>query len=113
MNKKLILLAFFLCWIVSPQAQPKAEKYAYDLSYFLPEGNYTYDPAIPTPEKVLGFQLGQQHVDWGQVVDYMKALAAASDRVTVRETGRTYQFRPFIEVTIKRILLVSRKSTWP
>ena len=100
MNKKLILLAFFLCWIVSPHAQPKAEKYAYDLSYFLPEGNYTYDPAIPTPEKVLGFQLGQQHVDWGQVVDYMKALAAVSDRVTVRETGRTYQFRPFIEVTI-------------
>lgn len=100
MNKKLTLLALFLCWYISLHAQPEAERYAYDLSYFLPEGNYTYDPAVPTPEKVLGFQLGQQHVDWGQVVDYMKALAAASDRVTVCETGRTYQFRPFIEVTI-------------
>ncbi len=81
-------------------AQPKAEAYAYDLSYFMPKGDYSYDPAIPTPEKVLGFQLGEQHADWGQVVAYMRALAEASDRVAVRETGRTYQFRPFIEVTI-------------
>ena len=81
-------------------AQPKAEAYPYDLTYFLPKGNYTYNPDIPTPEQALGFQIGQQHADWGQVVAYMKALAEASDRVTVRETGRTYQYRPFIEVTI-------------
>ena len=68
-------------------AQPKAEAYPYDLTYFLPKGNYTYNPDIPTPEQALGFQIGQQHADWGQVVAYMKALAEASDRVTVREAS--------------------------
>jgi hypothetical protein len=79
-------------------AQPHSGKYAYDLAYFLPQGGQTYHPQIPTPESVLGFQIGQQHADWGQVTEYMKVLAACSDRVTVRETGRTYQHRPFIEV---------------
>lgn len=78
-------------------AQPQPEAYPYDLSYFLPEG-YTYNPEIPTPEKVLGFQLGQQHADYGQVALYMQTLAAASDRVSVKEMGRTYQHRPFLEV---------------
>ncbi|MDR2763819.1 MAG: peptidase M14 [Tannerella sp.] len=79
-------------------AQPQPGTYAYDLAYFLPQGNQTYNPQIPTPESILGFQIGQQHADWGQVVNYMKALAACSDRVTVKETGRTYQRRPFLEV---------------
>jgi hypothetical protein len=79
-------------------AQPQAEKYAYDLSYFLPKGDYTYQKEIPVPESVLGFQLGQQHAGWDQIVDYMKTLAQHSERVTVRETGRTYQYRPFLEV---------------
>lgn len=59
-----------------------------------------YDSNIPEPATVLGFQLGRQHADWGQVVEYMKALAEASDRVTLQEVGRTYQYRPFIEVVI-------------
>ncbi len=70
------------------------------ISYFLPEGAYCLSESIPTPESYLGFQIGQQHADWGQVVGYMKLLADKSPRVTVRETGRTYQHRPFIEVVI-------------
>lgn len=31
-------------------------------------------------------------------MEYMRTLARCSDRVTIRETGRTYQHRPFIEV---------------
>lgn len=79
-------------------AQPQPEKYRYDLAYFLPEGNQTYDPQIPTPESILGFQIGQQHVGWDQVTDYMKLLAQHSNRVSLKETGRTYQHRPFLEV---------------
>jgi hypothetical protein len=90
-----LLLVFPATGVVS---QPKPEKYAYDLSYFLPEGNFTYKKEIPTPESVLGFQLGRQHAGWDQVVNYMKTLAQHSDRVTVKETGRTYQHRPFLEV---------------
>lgn len=79
-------------------AQPQADEYPYDLTYFLPEGSHVYDPQVPTPEKILGFQLGEQHAGWDQVVEYMRTLARCSDRVTIRETGRTYQHRPFIEV---------------
>lgn len=100
MRLRFIFLGLLLAITAAVSAQPRAAAYAYDLAYFLPKGSYTYNPDIPTPEKVLGFQLGEQHADWGQVVEYMKTLAAVSDRVTVRETGRTYQHRPFIEVTI-------------
>ena len=89
-----------LCAVVSLHAQPKGDEAAEDLSYFLPKETYSYNANIPTPEKILGFPLGRQHADWGQVVSYMQALAAASDRVSVRETGRTYEYRPFIEVVI-------------
>ena len=79
-------------------AQPTPAEYQYNLQYFLPSGNYTYNPEIPTPEQVLGFQVGQQHVDYGNVVTYMTTLAQKSDRVSVKEMGRTYQHRPFLEV---------------
>jgi hypothetical protein len=97
--KKLCLLCLLLALPATGLvAQPQPGKYAYTLSYFLPQGNYTYNQKIPTPGSILGFQIGQQHAGWDQVVDYMKTLAQHSDRVTVRETGRTYQHRPFIEV---------------
>jgi len=47
-------------------AQPQADEYPYDLTYFLPEGSQVYDPQVPTPEKILGFQLGEQHAGWDQ-----------------------------------------------
>lgn len=100
MRVKSLLVALLSALSLGIAAQPESSPYEYDLSYFMPKGEYTYDPSIPTPESVLGFQLGRQHADWGQVVDYMKHLDAVSDRVSVRETGRTYQYRPFIEVTI-------------
>lgn len=86
------LLAAGLC------AQPKPKAFEYDLLYFMPKGDYTYNPSVPTPEQVIGFQLGQQHVDWGNVVSYMNELARTSPRVSVKEMGRTYQHRPFLEV---------------
>jgi hypothetical protein len=58
--------------------------------------------AIPTPESVLGFVPGEERrlADWEQVLTYLKALDAASDRVSVEEVGRTTQGRPFILVTV-------------
>ncbi len=70
-----------------------------DLSYYLPK-EYTYNPAIPTPEQVLGYQVGDWHVTHDQLVMYMKAVAAASDRVIIQETGRTYEMRPQVVLTI-------------
>ncbi len=58
--------------------------------------------AVPTPESVLGFVPGDDRklVDWGQVLEYLKALDAASDRVSVEEVGKTTQGRPFVIVTV-------------
>lgn len=70
-----------------------------DLGYYLPKG-FTYDPKIPTPKQVLGYEVGDWHVSHDQLVMYMKAVAAASDRVTIEETGRTYEKRPQVLLTI-------------
>ncbi|MCH7413475.1 zinc carboxypeptidase [Belliella sp. R4-6] len=70
-----------------------------DLSYYMPD-NHLYDPDIPTPKDVLGFEVGEWHASYDQVVMYMNALAAASDRVTIEVIGRTYEMRPQLTLTI-------------
>jgi len=70
-----------------------------DLSYYLPKG-YAYDESIPTPKEVLGYEVGEWHVSHDQLVTYMKAVAAASDRVSFQETGRSYEMRPQVLLTI-------------
>ena len=64
--------------------------FAQDLSYYLPKG-YTYNPSIPTPKQVLGYEVGEWHVTHDQLVMYMKAVAEKSDRVIFEETGRFRQ----------------------
>jgi hypothetical protein len=73
--------------------------FAQDLSYYLPSG-YTYNPDIPTPKEVLGYEVGEWHVTHDQLVMYMKAVAEASDRVIFEETGRSYEMRPQTLLTI-------------
>ena len=68
------------------------------LDYYLPEGNY--DESVPTPEEVLGFQIGEWHLSHDQLVFYLRTLAAASDRVSLEETGRTHEDRPLLLLRI-------------
>jgi hypothetical protein len=58
------------------------------------------DPAIPTPESVLGWEVGEWRVSHDQVVKYMEVLAAASDRVSLRVIGYTHERRPLLQLTI-------------
>lgn len=69
------------------------------MDYYLPAG-VTYNPAIPTPEDVLGTVPGEWHVRHDQLVHYMYAVAAASDRVTIEQFGRTHEQRPLVVLTI-------------
>ncbi|GGF22962.1 M14 family metallopeptidase [Echinicola rosea] len=69
------------------------------LEYFLKPG-YSYNEDIPTPASVLGYNIGEWHVSYDQVHMYMKALAEASDRVKLEITGRTYEQRPLMMLTI-------------
>jgi hypothetical protein len=70
-----------------------------DLDYYLPDG-ISYDPDIPTPAEVIGHEVGEWHVTHDKLVFYMKALAEASDRVTIQEYAHTYEGRPLLLLTI-------------
>ena len=69
------------------------------LNYYLP-ANAKYQPQIPTPESVLGFQVGQWHARHDQVITYMQTLAERSDRVSIIDMGMTWEQRPQILVVI-------------
>lgn len=53
----------------------------------------TYDPTIPTPESVLGYEIGTYLTDHLQMVDYMHKLAESTDRVQIFKYGQTYERR--------------------
>jgi len=69
-----------------------------DLGYYLPPANY--NPAIPTPAQHLGYEVGEQHVTHDQLLGYMRELDRASDRITMREYGRSHENRPMMCLTI-------------
>ncbi|MFP4846404.1 M14 family zinc carboxypeptidase [Winogradskyella sp. PE311] len=70
-----------------------------DLPYYLPS-DVTYDSAIPTPESVIGHQVGEWHITHDKLVQYMYALADASDRVSIENRGKTFEDRPLVLLTI-------------
>jgi len=55
---------------------------------------------VPSPQEVLGWELGERFSDHGQVVRYFDALAAASPLVTVERYGETNQGRELVQVII-------------
>lgn len=91
-------------------AQPQFTNYQHDLNYFLPKSiqlNRTetplagnYNKSIPTPKEVLGFELGERYCEWADVLRYIEAVDAVSDRIKVIELGRTQQRRPIVELII-------------
>ncbi|MFN0034331.1 MAG: M14 family metallopeptidase [Saprospiraceae bacterium] len=64
------------------------------LGYYLPAANYS--PAIPTPANWLGYEVGEWHATHDQLLGYMKALDAASDRIALQEYGRSHEGRPLV-----------------
>ena len=108
-KKGLLALALTAISLVS-FAQPSFNEYPHDLSYFLPKsiqqgsldvalpGNY--NKAIPTPKEVLGFELGERYCEWSDVLHYVEAVDAASERIKVVELGRTHQKRRLVELII-------------
>lgn len=89
MTLRILLLLLSLPLIVSAQ---------HDLTYFLPAEQYNSE--IPTPKSVIGHEVGDYHITHDKLVYYMKTLAAASDRITIRETGKTFEGRPQLVLTI-------------
>jgi len=59
-----------------------------------------YDPAIPKPEDVTGYRLGEIIYPPHMLASYIEALGEASDRMIVSEIGRSHFGRPIHRVTI-------------
>jgi len=89
--KKLLLLCLFVSF--SSMAQKV------DLSYYLPK-DLSYNKSIPTPVSVIGHEVGEWHITHDKLVEYMKALAASSDRINIEFTGKTFEDRPLLLLTI-------------
>jgi len=57
---------------------------------------------VPKPEDVLGFKIGtdRQVADMHQIIDYFQKLGQGSDRILVKEVGKTTMGNPFIVAII-------------
>src|SRR5579872_6711898 len=57
---------------------------------------------IPTPASHFGHAIGvdRELLDWDKVVSYFQALARTSDKIVVKELGKSTEGRPFIAATI-------------
>jgi hypothetical protein len=92
-----IVFLFFLLPVMILPASLLAQKV--ELSYYLPK-DVALNPDIPTPESVLGWQVGEWHVSHDRLVQYMRTLAEASDRIQIQTTGYTHEMRPLLLLTI-------------
>lgn len=88
----IILLLVLSCFQLNGQSQT-------NLSYYLPQ-NTSYNQNIPTPESVIGHQVGEWHITHDKLVQYMQTLAAASDRISIENRGSTFEGRPLLLLTI-------------
>ena len=68
----------------------------------LPAGAQQRTTDVPSPEAHFGFRMGAegQLVDWREMLEYLRRVASASDRVRVEEVGRTTADRPFAVVAV-------------
>lgn len=90
--KKLLLALLATSTISSAIGQVKAD-------YFLPK-NETYHKDIPTPEEIIGHPVGKWHVSHDKLSEYMRTLAATSNRIQIENRGVTYEDRPLLLLTI-------------
>ncbi len=53
----------------------------------------TYDPAVPTPASVLGYELGERFTPHHMIARYLEAVATASPRVRLDTVGHSFEGR--------------------
>jgi len=58
------------------------------------------DISVPSPESVLGWEPGDWKIDHSKLVQYLQTLDDASDLVSTRVVGYTYEQRPLMQVII-------------
>ncbi len=58
-----------------------------------------YDPGVPTPAAVLGYELGEAFTPHHMIVRYIETLARTSHRITMDTVATTYEGRPVLLAT--------------
>ena len=59
-----------------------------------------YDPAIPTPSSVLGYELGERFTPHHLILRYAEAVATASPRVRLDTVAHTFEGREVLLLTV-------------
>src|SRR5690349_13281996 len=65
-----------------------------------PFGTGPYDPAIPTPRSVLGYEVGDRFTSHAVLSRYIERVAAASHKLEVDTVGWTFEGRPMYTLVI-------------
>ena len=78
-------LFFILAPIFCLNAQVQLDYYLNDMSQ--------YNSSIPTPESVIGHQVGEFHVSHDKLSHYVQELSKSSKRVKLVKRGKTYENR--------------------
>src|SRR5688572_32853681 len=60
----------------------------------------SYDPAVPTPQSVLGYEVGDRFTPHHMIMRYLDRLAATSRRVEVDTVARTFEGRELVMVIV-------------
>ncbi len=90
MKKHIFGILLLFCVAFSGIAQEK-------MDYFLP-GDVSYNKNIPTPEDFFQQEVGEWHLNYEQVLSYMKEIARISGRAVIQEYARSYENRPLVYV---------------
>ena len=96
-NQLISMRFFYILLFISIGVYAQNPKY--DLDYYFSEFE-TPNSSIPTPKEVIGHEVGEWHVTHDKLVQYMYALADASNRITIEDRGKTFEGRPILLLTI-------------
>ena len=96
-NQVISMRFFYILLFISIGVYAQNPKY--DLDYYFSEFE-TPNSSIPTPKEVIGHEVGEWHVTHDKLVQYMYALADASNRITIEDRGKTFEGRPILLLTI-------------
>ena len=97
----LISLALILLGGLDCFSRTDFSRYDYSLEFYLP-GTFSnqYDSSVPKPDEILGHGLGEFFPEWYAVLNYMYTLDKVSDRICLKEIGRTHEKRPIVQLII-------------
>ena len=95
LQRRLLSPIAWVALVLSVFAAPASAQSA----YFFPAGG-DFDPAVPTPQQFLGYEIGSRYTRHDQLVAYFNELAKHSDKIKVEEIGRSYEGRPLLIATV-------------